>query len=140
MILKKTILLLISFGGGVTVGGATAAFLTILKILPRICQATNTRKHVKLYEIIMTVALVLSVIIYFSQVNLNLPKFLVVIFGLIYGIFTGMFSSALAEVLNVIPILSKKFKLKNSLRPLIWALMGGKVMGALIFWIYLNRR
>ena len=43
MIIKYLLLILIAFGGGVTVGTATAAFITILQIVPRLTQITNTK-------------------------------------------------------------------------------------------------
>lgn len=139
MVVKKIILMLISLGGGITVGSATAAFLTILQIVPRLCQITETKKHITLYEKVITLSFILSIIIYFSELNFGLPKYSVVIFGLIYGTFVGLLSSALAEVLNVIPILSKKLKIKERLTYMVWALLGGKVAGALCFWLYLNK-
>lgn len=140
MAIKLMILILIAFGGGITVGTATAAFITILGIIPRLAQFSGTKEKIKLYEKVIIVSFILSIIVYFSEVTLKLPKYVVIPMGLIYGTFVGLLSSALAEVLNVIPLLSKKLKIKDNLKYVIWAMLGGKVGGALLFWIYLNQR
>lgn len=138
MFLKLLALVLIAFGGGVTVGGAITAFLTILKIVPRLVQITETWNKIKLYQGTIIVSFICSIIVYFSDLSLKLPKFVVAPIGLIYGIFIGLLSSSLAEVLNVIPVLSKKIKIKDNLKCTVWALLGGKVAGALIFWLFLK--
>ena len=56
------------------------------------------------------------------------------------GTFLGLFSSALAEVLNVIPVFSKKFKMKHQLKFIIVALMFGKVAGSLLYWLVFIKR
>ncbi|MBU5427063.1 stage V sporulation protein AB [Tissierella pigra] len=138
MFFRLLALILIAFGGGITVGGAITAFLTILKIVPRLVQITETWKRINLYQNIIIVSFIGSIIIYFSNFNLSLPKFVVAPIGLVYGIFIGLLSSSLAEVLNVIPVLSKKIKIKDNLKYTVWALLGGKVVGALIFWLFLK--
>lgn len=131
-------LILIAFGGGVMVGTATSAFISILQIVPRLTQITNTREKINLYQFTIVISFILSILVYFGDFSLHLPQILTVPIGLICGIFVGLFSSALAEVLNVIPVLSKKLKVKDSLKLIIWSLMGGKVAGALIYWLLLN--
>ncbi|CAK7071610.1 stage V sporulation protein AB [Tissierella carlieri] len=132
----KLLLIIIAFGGGLTVGSAAAAFITILQIVPRLVQITKTSKQVKVYQFTITLSFVLFVIIYFSNFHMSLYKIIVILISLLYGIFIGLLSSALAEVLNVIPVLSKKLKIKDNLRYVIWALMGGKVAGSLYFWLF----
>lgn len=132
----KLLLIVIAFGGGLTVGSAAAAFITILQIVPRLVQITNTKKQIKIYQLNIAISFVLFVVIYFSNFHMNLPKIIVILIGLLSGTFIGLLSSALAEVLNVIPVMSKKLKIKDNLRYVIWALMGGKVSGSLYFWLF----
>ncbi len=132
----KLLLISIAFGGGVTVGSAAAAFITILQIVPRLVQITNTKNQIKIYQLNIAISFVLFVVIYFSNFHMNLPKIIVILIGLFCGTFIGLLSSALAEVLNVIPVMAKKLKIKENLKYVIWALMAGKVMGSLYFWIF----
>lgn len=134
--LIKLLLIIIVFGGGVAVGSAASAFITILQIVPRLVQLTDTKKQIKIYEFCIILGLILFVLVYFSDFSIELPKIFIVFIGLFYGIFIGLLSSALAEVLNVIPVMAKKLKIKDRLNYIVWALMGGKVVGALYFWIF----
>lgn len=127
-----------SFGGGIFVGGAYAAFITLIKIFPRLIQFTDTNKHYKLYEYIFMLSTFTFTIIYFSNFNVNIGVVGVIIAGLFFGIFLGIFSSALAETLNVIPVISKKFKIKKKLKIIFISLIIGKVCGALYYFIILK--
>ncbi len=126
-----------SFGGGVVVGGAYAAFITLINVFPRLIQLTATKKYLKLYEAIFMVSTFLFTLVYFYGYNVNL-KFLVPLAGLFSGIFLGMFSSALAETLNVIPVISKKFKIKKQMKLVMISILIGKVCGALYYFIFLG--
>lgn len=131
-------LVLIALGGGVTVGSAAAAFLALLEVIPRLMQISDTRDYIKLYQGVLTFGFVLFTVIYFSEFHLNLSKYLTIPAGFLCGMFIGIFSSALAEVLNVIPVLTKKFKLRDSLIYVIYTLMAGKVIGSLFYWFYIK--
>lgn len=133
---KGLLLIVVAFGGGVTVGSAAAAFISILQVVPRLIQITNTRQYVRLYQYVITIGFILFTIIYFSEYHMNLSKYIAIPIGLTFGIFIGLLSSALAEVLNVIPVLSKKLKIKDYLKYVILTLVAGKVIGSLYFWIF----
>lgn len=135
MILKYSLSVLVSFAGGVVTGGALAAFATMLEIVPRLLQITETNNKVKIYQNVFAIGSIIFIAIYFSDFYINLGKILVIIVGLIMGTFIGLFSSALAEVLNVIPVISKKFKIKDYLQYTIYSLLAGKVIGSLYFFI-----
>lgn len=134
--MSKLLLILTSFGGGVTVGTAAAAFITVLQVVPRLVQITKTHKYIKLYYWSIILSFIIFTAVYFSEFSLNINKYITIPIGLFYGIFIGLLSSALAEVLNVIPVLSKKLKVKEKLRYIIFTLMAGKVVGSLYFWIF----
>ncbi len=132
----KILLILISFGGGIGTGTAAAAFITILQIVPRLVQLTKTNDYIKLYYWCIILGLSLFSITYFWEFNFHFSKYMTGVFGFIYGVFIGLLSSALAEVLNVIPILANKFKIKKKLNYMVFTLMIGKVVGSLYYWIY----
>lgn len=123
-----------SLGGGIVVGGALAAFISLLNLIPRLIQATETDEFTVLYQYIFSLGGLCFVILYFSDIYFNLGKIGAGIIGLFMGIFIGMFSSAIAEVLNVLPIIYKKFKIKDYMKWIIFAVLAGKVAGSLYFW------
>lgn len=133
---KNILIATIALGGGIVAGGALAAFITLIKLVPRLVQITETEEYIKLYENTFAAGSIIFTILYFVDSHLGLPNIVAIMVGIIMGSFIGLFSSALAEVLNVIPVLSKKFKIKNELRYIIYALLFGKVFGSIYFWIY----
>lgn len=133
--MDKLFLIIISFSGGIVTGGAFSAFYSLLQIIPRLVQISETNKFVRLYQNIFVLSSFVFTIIYFNDFNISLNKFWVLIISLFMGTFIGIFASALAEVLNVLPVLSKKLKFKDNLRYIIYSLMCGKLLGSLYYWI-----
>lgn len=127
-----------AFGGGITVGSAAAAFIALLEIVPRLVQLSSTNDQIKTYQYVVVTGFVLFTVIYFSDFHLNLSKYMTIPIGFLYGVFIGMLSSALAEVLNVIPVLAKKFKLKNRISYIVYTLLVGKVAGAFYYWLVIK--
>ncbi len=133
--MKYLLIILIGLGGGLVVGNALAAFIVLLDIIPRLVQMSETQKYKLLYQNSFILGVIFFTIIYFTNFYIEINDICIGIIGLILGTYTGIFSSALAEVLNVIPVLSKKLKLKNELKILIVALLIGKVAGSLFYWL-----
>ncbi len=132
---KAALMVLLGLSGGITVGSAAAAFLTLLKLVPRITQVTETNEYIKLFEYVMIIGATIFSFIYFSQFSFKVSKYICIPIGLVMGTFLGLFTSALAEVLNVIPVFAKKFKAKNELKYIIAALILGKLAGSLYYWL-----
>ncbi len=130
------ILILIALGGGIAVGTALSAFLAILQIIPRLLQLTNTNNYIRLYYWTIIISTTIFNVLYLFDYSISINKYITIIIGLIYGVFIGLLSSALAEVLNVMPILAKKFKIKDNLKYTIYALMFGKVIGSFYYFIF----
>lgn len=133
--IEKLLIIGISFSGGIAIGGAFAAFYALLQIIPRLIQITETHKFIKLYQNVFVLSAFIFIMVYFYDFHIGLGKISALIIALLMGTFTGIFSSALAEVLNVLPVLGKKMKFKNSLIYVIYSMMFGKVLGALYYWI-----
>lgn len=125
---------LLGFSNGIIVGSGIVALLTILDIIPRLAQLTNTYGEVKIYENVIIIGAVFASITSLTGVSINLAKFTVVIVGFSIGIFIGLLASALAEMLNVMPVLIRRFRLEGYVNYIIYSLIAGKVLGALLNW------
>ncbi len=125
---------LLGFSNGIVVGSGIVALLTLLDIIPRLAQLTDTYREIKIYENIIIAGAVLAAITTLAGVSINLGKFTVIIVGFFIGIFVGLLASALAEVLNVIPVLIRRFKLEGYVTYIVYSLIAGKVLGALLNW------
>ncbi len=136
-IVEYSSVMFIGFAGGIAVGGGFVAFLAVLGIIPRLVQLTKSVHYVQAYEwAVITGALIGS---WFSlrDTVLSVSHFWIVPLGLLCGVFVGMLSAALTEVLNVLPILAKRIGVDGKIVVLLMALVLGKVLGSLFHWLYL---
>lgn len=132
--MRSIILIIIAFGGGTVVGGAFAAFITLIQLFPRLLQVSESSQYIKILQNVFIIGAIAFLSLYFSDVYFKINTFIIMLLGLVFGTFIGLFSSALAEVLNVIPILSKKLKIKRQFKYIIYSLLAGKVLGSIYFW------
>lgn len=127
---------LIGFSGGIAVGAGFVAFITVLRIIPRMIQLSKTDRLVKAYIASIVLGLLLGTCFSFFPVTWNESLLLLIGWGLFHGVFNGMLAAALTEVLNVIPILLKRVRADDFLLWLIMAILLGKVIGSLFQWLY----
>ncbi len=129
----------IGFSEGIIVGSAIVAFITLLDIIPRLTQLTETQGYIKVYERTMILSAMIVSLASFCNLHLFGPKLLAGLSGLFMGVFIGLMAAALAEVTNVIPVAASRFQLEGHMGYILAAIVCGKVFGSLIYWILLNR-
>ncbi len=134
-VMKYITVPLVGFSNGIMVGGGVVALLALLDIIPRFAQITNTYDYVNLYETIIVIASMLASLISLTGIVVNLGRIMVVIVGFSIGIFIGVLASALAEVLNVLPVIIRRFKLEGYTIFIVYSLIFGKVLGSLLNWL-----
>ncbi len=136
--LQAVLLGLTGLAGGFAVGSAFVALLIVLDLIPRLVQLTRAYRRSAVFESgILLGALFWSCADFFDW-SFKLPANLLLLPAIFQGLFVGMFAAALTEVLNVIPILSKRLKLKPYLFSLLIAMALGKVTGSLVDWLLLH--
>jgi len=135
MIGKWLFVVLVGLGGGLTVGAGFVAFLTVLGIIPRLMQLTKTQRFIQGYEAAVISGAVVGGWATLSQIHLHLTKWLALPVGLLSGIFVGMLAAALTEVLNVLPILTKRIGMDGKIVLLLMAIVLGKIFGSLFHWL-----
>lgn len=126
----------IGFGSGITVGAGFVAFITVLKIIPRLIQLSKTASFLKIYTASIISGLLFGTFLTFFDGSWQEPVILLVFLGLLHGIFNGLLAAALTEILNVIPILLKRVRVDGFLLWLLMAIMFGKIVGSLFQWLY----
>jgi len=134
-LVKHAASIVLGFTSGLVVAGAVYAFITIVGVVPRLAQKTGTKHRIKVYEsalalggIFGTVAGIVNFYIPFGAIG-------IVILGLANGIFVGCLAMSLAEVLNVIPIFTRRARLQRGLFFLVLAIALGKLVGALLYFL-----
>lgn len=128
-----TFLICAGAAGGITI----ASLFVALDIIPRLNLSFKNNRYIYRWQNSVIIGCILSTILFSFDVRLYLIDFFSSLVGLVYGIFIGMLAGALTEVLNIIPIITKKVKLKNNERTVINSLIIGKTIGALFYFINL---
>ena len=120
------------FGIGVAAG--VFALVASLGMVPRIAGKTSVAAYVPALENALIFGGILAI---FPQLPFQVGIWFLVVYGLASGVFLGCLAVALAEVLNVFPVLFRRANLKNGLGFLITAFAAGKTVGGLVyfFWI-----
>lgn len=137
-LIKMIILGFIGLSSGVAISGAVFAFITMIGLVTRLASRTNTAKHINLYEDCFTLGGTIGNIVYIFQLSVPIHLFGVGLYGMFSGIFVGCLSIALAEVLDTIPIFSRRVNLKKGIPYIVLALALGKGVGSFIQ-LYLYR-
>ncbi|MBE5955229.1 MAG: hypothetical protein E7253_02130 [Lachnospiraceae bacterium] len=131
-ILKYMFLGFISTAFGFIVAGGYLALISLIGIVPRLASISKTSKYIIRYENAIIYGVVIGSITFSYPVSLEAGPLLSAAAGLFSGIFIGCLAGALAEVVNVIPIFSRRVKLRKGIPYVIYALGIGKGVGVLI--------
>lgn len=136
--LHGLMLAVVGLAGGFTVGSAFVALLIVLDLIPRLVQLTRAHRRSAWFE-----SGILLGALYWSSADLfdwgmRLPAPALLLPSVFQGLFVGMFAAALTEVLNVLPILAKRLRLKPYLFSLLLALVLGKMTGSLVDWLWVG--
>ena len=131
----KLFLIIFGLSSGIMVGAGVISLLILVGIIPRMAQLSNTRSFINFYEKILVIGTFLGALISIQNISISIGKIGVIVFGLAYGIFVGFLSSGLAEILDYIPIASRRLKIPAQyLKYIIISLLIGKVIGSFIGW------
>ena len=141
-IINKVILGWVAFGAGFAVAGGFIAFISLIGIVTRLAGLTKTADAIPTYENSMALGLIFFNLVSLYQPDLQWISYtaalsIINIVGLFTGIFAGCLAGALAEVVNIIPIFSRRIKLRKGFPYMVKAAAVGKCIGCLIqFYVF----
>ena len=136
MLIKQAVLCFIGLCSGATVAAGVFAFITMLGIIPRLADRTNTADHIYCYENAIILGGTLGNIWILFDLPLHLSAVMVAVFGIFSGIFVGCLYMALAETLRVLPIMVNRIQLKEGCPIIVAAIAAGKVVGTLFQYFF----
>lgn len=149
MLIKYLITIFAFFGFGLlSSGGVFTVFVTV-GLVPRFADKTHTAQKVILYENCIVAGTILGcllsvypdVVMQFggSAALEQIPEWelwgnlLLTIFGIFAGMFVGCFAIAIAEMLNTIPIFTRRISLGKGAGIVLLCLALGKTIGSLVY-------
>lgn len=132
---KQILLALVGLSSGALVAGGLFAFIVSLGVVSDFADRTHTGNKILLYENAIMLGGTLGNIFFIYQIPIAFPGSAVLlgIFGLFAGIFVGCWAMALAEILNVFPILVRRVKLIKCIPYIILGIALGKGVGSIIY-------
>lgn len=132
-VIKGILAIIIAFSSGIIISGAVFAFIAIIGVVPRLAQKTRTEDKIRLYEEAIIWGGIIGTISMIWDFYLPIGKFLAIIYSGCIGIFFGCLAVSLAEILNVLPILTRRGRIQTGLKYFILAVALGKLIGSIIY-------
>lgn len=130
--MSRIVSALLAGSGGLAVSFAAAAFILALGIVPRAAAISGTKRKILWYETMVMCGIFAGMLLELGAVRAGMPGSFLTLTGLFGGIFTGCWTCALGELLNMYAVLLRRLKIRVLLSVIIWALCLGKTVGALL--------
>lgn len=126
----------LSFGG--VISGAVFAFIVSIGVIQRLVQKTKTAQHAMLFEDAVLLGGVIGSVISLYQIPVHpflfgSGGFLLVVFGFCAGIYVGCLAISLVEVINTIPIITRRIRMKHGIHWILAGIAFGKMIGSLLY-------
>ena len=134
-ILRHVLSVSIGFASGVVISGAVFAFITVIGVVPRLAQKTGTQKQVRWYESAILAGGIFGACASLFKLHIPIGGAAVVFISLCIGIFYGCLAMSLAEVLNVIPILSRRGRIQRGMFFFVLAIAAGKLAASVLYYV-----
>jgi stage V sporulation protein AB len=132
MLIRYLALALVSLAGGAAIASGYFAFISLIGIFPKLIEKVKGNRHYLLVECLLAYGATLANLIYIFNIKIPISVIGLSCITLFGGIFTGCLSGALAEVLNIFPIISRRFNIRRGMPYIIYLIALGKLIGALI--------
>lgn len=136
MWVKQVLLGVTGLCSGFAVACGIFALIIALGVLSDLADETHTAKHILLYEDAVAAGGILGNIFSMYGPSLAIGNWILAIFGIFAGVFVGAWAMALTEILNVIPIFTRRIGLRRGLELVIVSMALGRSVGAFLFYFW----
>lgn len=152
--ISRIVVGILALDAGILVSGGVFSVLLAVGLIPRFAGKTQTAGHIWLYENMVVlgtiVGCLLSVFEPFVQIGAwavihpgfwydvleTVTWLLLLLYGLFAGVFVGCLAIAIAEMLDSIPIMTRRLGVRHGLGIMVTALAFGKLVGSLFYFGY----
>ncbi|WP_249309772.1 stage V sporulation protein AB [Jingyaoa shaoxingensis] len=132
MNIQNVIMAVSAFSCGFLVAGGVIALIVGLGIVTRLVGITHTAKENRWYESMIFTGAILGNMLTVYRIPLSLGRPGLLILGVSAGIYTGGWIMALAEMVHMFPIFSRRIGITTGISMIIWNLALGKILGSLL--------
>lgn len=153
MWIRDIILCFLGISFGLLVAGGVFTVLIAVGLLPRFAGKTGTARYEMLYEEFIIAGTVIGCVLSIFDFPYRIGRFILQTFpnwlytittqsvliciGIFSGIFVGCLALAAAEMLDSIPIFTRRIGFRHGLGIIVTAIAFGKLAGALIYFCFL---
>lgn len=130
--MEQFFMALIGFSSGFIVAGGVVALMIGLGIITRFVGISHTAKRIRYYEDAILLGTITGTILTVFDIRLVIGVWILGIAGFFMGIFVGGWILALAEVINVFPVYSRRLGITKGFSWIIITIAIGKVLGSLL--------
>ena len=121
---------------GASAAAGSFALAVKLGIIPEMSEKSHTARHIMTYENATILGGILgNLLSVFGAIYLPLGRVFLIFYGLSAGLFVGCMAMALAEIINVFPILYRRLQLKQGIFWVIGSAAAGKLCGCLYYFL-----
>ena len=121
---------MVGLASGLAVAGGMFALLIALGVIARFAGKTNTASWVLYYEDAAALGGIFGNLFSLYQFRIPVGITGAALFGLFSGIFTGTWAMALTEIVDAVPVFTRRIHLKEGIPWLILAMALGRSLGA----------
>ena len=133
---REIFLGILGISSGMAVAGGMFALLIALGVVSRFAGKTHTAKYILYYEDAAAIGGILGNLFSVYRFPVPIGTAGVVAFGLFSGIFTGAWAMALTEIVDTVPIFSRRIRLKQGMPWIILSMALGRTAGAFLYAYY----
>lgn len=123
------------FAGG-AISAGYVAFITLLGVFEKLAEKYKADKYARVIETLIIAGVTLGNLVFLFEWKVSAGLAGLTFFNLFGGIFVGCLVGALAETLEVFPILSRRFKVRDYLPYVLIAAAFGKAIGCALNLLY----
>lgn len=144
--MKVLLFIILMIAGGSFGALVSAGVLTVLVsvgLIPRFAQKTKSADQIILYENAVVLGTIVGGILTVFSSYLRFPEgagwcgiVLLIVYGLFGGMFEGCVALAIAEMLDSIPIFSRRVGFHQGIEAFVAAVALGKVAGSLSYFFF----
>ena len=134
MWMKQLFLGFIGLASGLAISAGVFSFIISIGVAPRIIGKSRTALDIIAYENMVLLGGTFGNVVSLFTPGIPGGIWVIIVFGLSAGIFTGCLAVALAEILNTFPIMFRRFGIKDGLSWIMLFMALGKMAGALYFY------
>ncbi|MCD8012881.1 MAG: stage V sporulation protein AB [Lachnospiraceae bacterium] len=129
----EILITIIGFSAGFLIAGGVVSVMVGLGILTRFIGLTHTARQILWYEDAILLGGVCGAVVTVFDFEFAVGVWLPALAGLFIGVFVGGWIMALAELVDIFPVYSKRFGITRGAGWFVITLAAGKIVGSFLY-------